>query len=88
MTAKKAVKRLTRVEALLSKVVDQCAGNGHRVKELLDAAKKSVVRARVTFKAQASPKDSKKSFTKTKKRLLRGLRVTRGKRHSLAPQNR
>ena len=49
MKAKKAVKRLTRVEVLLSNIIEQYAGNGHRVKELLDSAKESVVRARETF---------------------------------------
>jgi hypothetical protein len=39
MKAKKALKRLTRVEALLSNVLDQYVAIEHRIEELLDSAK-------------------------------------------------
>jgi len=38
MKAKKALKRLRNVEALLSIVIDQCAANERSVRALLDSA--------------------------------------------------
>jgi hypothetical protein len=73
MKSKKAVKRLTRVEALLSNVIDRYAGNPHRVKELLDSAKKSVVRAKETVNQQASSKATKRSPAKAAKSPRRRL---------------
>jgi hypothetical protein len=88
MKAKKAVKRLTRVEALLSNVIDQYAGNGHRVKELLDSAKESVVRAKETVNQEASSKTTKKPPAKAEKSLRRGLTAEGRKRLSLAAKKR
>ena len=73
MKSKKAVKRLTRVEALLSNVIDRYAGNPHRVKELLDSAKKSVVRAKETVNHQASSDATKRSPVKAAKSHRRRL---------------
>lgn len=72
MKAKKAVKKLTRVEAPLSNIVAQYAGHGHRVKELLDSAQESVIRAKATVNQQAASKDTKKPSAKAKNRLRRG----------------
>jgi hypothetical protein len=55
---KKALKRLDRVEALLSKVIAQFAGYEKGVRELLDSAKASVVIARGKAKASAKAKSS------------------------------
>lgn len=53
MKAKKAIKRLSKVESILSNVIDQfSAGDGLR--ELLDSAKTSVVRAKKTVGLQES----------------------------------
>ena len=60
MKAKKALKRLTRVETLLTDVIDQYAGSEGNVRELLDNAKASVVRAKKTVNVKASPKAAKK----------------------------
>lgn len=60
MKAKKAVKRLTRVETLLSNVIDGFAAGERAVKELLDSAKTAVVRARKTLSLKASPVVEKK----------------------------
>ena len=60
MKAKKALKRLTRVETLLSDVVDQYGAIKADVRELLDSAKASVARARETVDLKASGKAAKK----------------------------
>jgi hypothetical protein len=46
MKAKKALKRLNKVEVLLSDVIDQCPASARGLRGLLDAAKTSVVRAK------------------------------------------
>jgi hypothetical protein len=43
--AKKALKRLKTVEAILSDVIDQCLASARGLRGLLDSAKTSVVRA-------------------------------------------
>jgi len=88
MKAKKAVKRLTRVEALLSNVIDQYTGNGNPVKELLGSAKESVVRARETVHQQASSNAEKKPPVRAGKPLRRRLTAEGRKRLSLAARKR
>jgi hypothetical protein len=88
MKAKKAVKRLTRVEALLSNVIDQFAGNGHGVKELLGAAKESVLRAKEAVNQQASSTATKKPPAKAEKPQRRGLTAEGRKRLSVAAKKR
>jgi hypothetical protein len=56
MKAKKALKRLTKVETLLTNVIDQYAGSEGNVRELLDNAKASVVRAKKTVNVKAAAK--------------------------------
>ena len=73
MKSKKAVKRLTKVEALLSNIIDRYAGNPHRVEELLDSAKKAVVRAKETVNHQASSKVTKGTPVKAAKSPRRRL---------------
>jgi hypothetical protein len=46
MKARKALKRLKKVEMLLSNVIDQCPASARGLRELLDSAKASVVRAK------------------------------------------
>jgi hypothetical protein len=60
MKAKKAVKRLTRVETLLSNVIDGFTAGERAVKELLDNAKAAVIRARETVTVKAAPVVTKK----------------------------
>ena len=60
MKAKKALKRLTRVETLLTDVIDQYAGSEGNIRELLDSAKASVIRAKKTVNVKGSTKAEKK----------------------------
>lgn len=59
MKAKKALKRLTRVETLLTDVIDQYTGSRRDVRELLDDAKASVVRAKKTVNVKPSARSGK-----------------------------
>jgi len=52
MKAKKALKRLNKVESLLSNVIDQFPDSARGLRDLLDAARSSVVRARETVGAR------------------------------------
>jgi len=52
MKVKKALKRLRRVEELLSVVIDEFVANEPGVRKLLDAAKKSVIRAKAGISSQ------------------------------------
>src|SRR5215212_1831649 len=66
MKAKKAVKRLNKVEALLSNVIDGFAAGERAVKELLDSAKAAVVRARETVNIKTAPVVEKKPPVKAR----------------------
>jgi len=87
MKAKKALKRLTRVETLLSDVVDQYAAIEPDVRALLDSAKASVVRARETVDVKVSPKAAKKPPVKAEKSKV-GLTAEGRKKLSLAAKKR
>jgi hypothetical protein len=52
MKAKKALKRLNKVEVLLSNVIDQCPPSARGLRDLLDSAKASVVRAKGAVNAR------------------------------------
>jgi len=56
MKAKKAIKRLNKVESILSSVIDQFSETSDGLRELLDSAKTSVVRAKQTVDKQESSK--------------------------------
>jgi hypothetical protein len=88
MKAKKAVKRLSRVETLLSNVIDQYATSEQDVKELLDSAKASVVRAKETVNSQASAAVAKKPPAKAKEPKRRKLTAEVRKKLSLAAKKR
>ena len=64
MKSKKALKRLEKVEAILSNVIDQYTASENGVREKLDTAKASVVRAKESM--QAPPKAAKKPPVKAK----------------------
>jgi len=55
MKAKKAMKRLSKVESILSNVIDQFSASDNGLRELLDTAKTSVVRAKKTVGAAKKP---------------------------------
>ena len=54
MKAKKAIKRLKKVETILSNVIDQLPASARGLRELLDSAKASVVRAKGTVNARVA----------------------------------
>lgn len=67
MKAKKAVKRLNKVETLLSDVIDQYSEINQNVRDLLVSARVSVTRAKETKLFQPSPDSVKKPLQKAKK---------------------
>ena len=60
MKAKKALKRLNKIEALLSDVIDQFPKSRDGLGEWLDSAKVAVARAKTTVNSQMSPGAAKK----------------------------
>jgi hypothetical protein len=86
MKAKKALKRLNKVESMLSNVIDGCPASAHGLRELLNSAKATVgraseiVNARVTRAARKPPVRSQES--------RQGLSAEGRKRISLAAKNR
>ena len=82
MKAKKAVKRLTKVEAILSTVMDEYASeNG--VKKMLGSAKTSVVRAKEAVVLESSPKPSKKPPVKAEEPKRRIVKKKTTKRKAI-----
>jgi hypothetical protein len=61
MKAKKALKKLRSVEALLSIVIDQFAANERSVRALLDSAKASVIGAKAKINSLSTAETKKKS---------------------------
>jgi hypothetical protein len=64
MKAIKALKRLTKAEALLSNVIERYVASGHSIQEVLQDAKASVIRAKDAVGLQASHRKSKKPSVK------------------------
>jgi len=87
MKAKKALKRLSRVETLLSDVIDQYAPKEKDVRELLDSAKSYVIRAKESVNVQASSA-SKKPPVKATEPRRRKLTAEGRKRLSIAAKKR
>jgi len=83
MKAKKALKRLRRVEELLSLVIDEFVGKEPSVRESLNAARASVIRA----KAEINP-NAKKPQSKAKRTKRSDLRAEERKGISLASKER
>src|SRR5712691_11076412 len=54
MKARKALKRLNKVETLLTNVIDQCPNTARGLRQLLDSAKASVVRAKGVVNARVT----------------------------------
>jgi len=67
MKAKKALKRLRRVEELLSLVIDEFVGKELSVRELLDSAKTSVIRAKAGINP-AARKQTRRSDLRAEQR--------------------
>jgi len=87
MKAKKAVKRLNRVEALLSNVIDGFAAGERAIKELLDSAKAAVIRARKTVSVKTPPAIEKKPPVKARSAKSR-ITAEGRKKLSLAAKKR
>jgi hypothetical protein len=88
MKAKKALKRLGKVEAILADVIDQYAGQAS-VKEMLGTAKASVARAKAVVDTQAaSAKAGKKPPAKADKPRRGGLTAEGRKKLSIAAKKR
>ena len=88
MKAKKAVKRLGKVETLLSNVIDQYAKSVDNVRELLDSAKASVVRAMEAVSVKPSTVAPKKPPVKAQETKRRGLSAEGRKKLSIAAKKR
>jgi hypothetical protein len=88
MKAKKALKRLRRVEELLSVVIDQFAANERSVRELLSSARASVIRARGRINSQSAPGTAKKPQVKAEQTKRSHLTAEGRKRISLAAKKR
>ena len=86
MKAKKAAKRLTRVEMLLSNVIDQYAASQDSVRELLDSARASVIQAKDAVSQQSAP--AKKPPVKAEEPRRRRLSAAGRKRLSIAAKKR
>jgi hypothetical protein len=87
MKAKKALKRLSKVEAILSDVIDQYASREHDMRQMLDTAKASVVRAKAKVSMEAPAKLAKKPPLKAQE-PGRHLTAEGRKRLSLAAKKR
>jgi hypothetical protein len=88
MKAKKALKRLRSVEALLSIVIDQFAANEPSLQALLDSAKASVIRARARINSQSAAGAAKKPWMTAKRTKRSHLTAEGRKRISLAAKKR
>jgi hypothetical protein len=88
MKAKKAIRRLNKIEVLLSNVIDQFSGGKEGFVELLDSAKAAVVRARETVNAQTSTTAAKKAPAKAETGHSRRLTADGRRRISLAAKKR
>ena len=89
MKVKKAVKRLDRVESLLSGIIDKYdAAGDHRLQELLMAAKESVVHAKETLHGHSASTATEKPPSSAHSASPGGLTAEGRKRLSLAAKRR
>ena len=87
MKAKKAVKRLNKVETILSNVIDQLPARARGLRESLGSAKASVVRAKETVNARAD-RAAKKPPVRAQESTGGRLSAEGGKRIPLAAKKR
>jgi hypothetical protein len=88
MKVKKALKRLRRVEGLLSIVIDQFAGIAPGVRELLDSAKATVIRAKAGLNARSASGTAKKPQLEARQTRRSHLTAKGRKRISLDVKKR
>jgi len=87
MKVKKALKRLQKVETLLSTVIDQFPGSARGLRDLLDSARTSIVRAKETVNARVA-RTAKKPPAKASESHPARLSAEGRKRISLAAKRR
>jgi hypothetical protein len=87
MKAKKALKRLKKVETILSDVIDQCPASARGLRGLLDSARASVVRAKGVVDARAA-RAAKKPPARAQESTRGQLSAEGRKRISLAAKKR
>ena len=87
MKSKKALKRLNRIETLLTSVIDQCPNSARGLRALLDSAKASVVRAKGMVNAQVA-RATKKPPGRAEQSAESRLSAEGRKRISLAAKKR
>ncbi len=85
MKAKKALKRLNKVETILSDVIDKFPASARGLRGLLDSAKTSVVRAKEVVRALVAAKGSPAGAQES---AQGGLSAEGRKRISLAAKKR
>ena len=85
MKAKNALKRLNKVETILSDVIDRCPASARGLRGLLDSAKTSVVRAKGVVHARVA---AKKPPARAHESARGGLSAEGRKRISLAAKKR
>jgi hypothetical protein len=85
MKAKKALKRLNKVETILSDVIDKFPASARGLRGLLDSAKTSVVRAKEVVHARVAAKSSPVGAQESTRG---GLSAEGRKRISLAAKKR
>lgn len=59
MKVKKAIRRLDKIESILSDVIDQYSPNGSGTREFLDAARVSIIRAKAKVHKELEPASRK-----------------------------
>ncbi len=79
LKTKKALKRLDRVDALLSKVIDQDAADELGIRELLESARSSIGRAKVKAKPLAGKVKSSAKKAKAKAKGKSAIKVVKEK---------
>jgi len=88
MKAKKALKRLSRVEELLAEVLEGLAAIEKHARELLNSAKASVVRAKNAMKQKAAPADARKRAVERRRPIRSGPAMKRGKKPAPSAKKR
>lgn len=73
MKVKKAIKRLHRVETILTTVIEQYAGRKRGLRDLLEMAKGRVVRAKETLTVPSSTRKPPAKATAKRKGIERSL---------------
>jgi hypothetical protein len=87
MKAKKALKRLKKVETILSDVIDQLPASARGLRELLDSAQASVVRAKGTVNARVA-RAARKPPVRAQESVRGRLSANGRKRISVAAKKR